>query len=318
MVALRLRSLSGYAVGVLVGSLFFGGLTFASTGTVMPISVRYANIGITVNGKKIPTEAQPFIYKGNVYVPISTIAHGLGSEAQWVGAKDEVAIADPHIPSVQQGMVNYYNLPLYSGTHTVSYNGSSYISAFALATVANQPYYLDSATQTAYIGTGPSSGMPLSAFFDTRDYGDYAMSRKGMVGPDYGWGDGAPVIKGIVYPNANSLVWAPQSSTSQVPGVEYNLNGDYTSVTGAFGVDDGSQGTDQAQLTITGDGQQLYQSPWMSKGEAAAPVAVNVTGVHLLTIAFAVQTSAGTVYSMGQAVPANTTIDIDFADVNVH
>lgn len=316
--AMKLRSFSGYAVGVLVGSLFFGGLTFASTGTVMPITARYADIGISVNGKTIPTAAEPFIYDGNVYVPISTIAHGLGTQAQWNGSKHAVDITDPHMPVVQQGMVNYYNLPVYAGTHTVNYNGATYVSGFALATATDQPFYLDQATNTLYLGTGPSSGMPLSAFFDARDYGDYAKIIHGVIGPEYGWGDGAPVIDGIVYPNSNSLVWAPQTAGSEVPGVEYNLNANYTSLTGAFGVDDGSDGKEQAQVTITGDGQQLYQSPWMAKGQAATPVSVNVTGVHLLTIAFSVKGANGTVYTMGQAVPANTGIDIDFANVNVH
>lgn len=312
-----LRSLTGYALGVLVGSLFFGSLSLASSG-VTSVAAHYANIAIHIDGKTIATSAEPFIYNANVYVPISTIGHGLGAKVQWDSAKRDVVITDSHLAKVQQGELSYYHLPVYAGTHTVSYGGQTYVSGFALATIANLPYYLDQTAQTLYIGKGPSAGMPLSAFYDTRDYGDYAHLNKGVLGPDYGWSDGAPKIDGVTYPNDNSLVWAPQATNPVVPGVEYSLSGNYTSLTGAFGLDDGADGKEQVQLTLTGDGKQLYQSPWMGKAQPATPVSVNVTGVKLLTVSFAVQSTSGTVYSMGQALPQGMAVDIDFADVFVH
>jgi len=314
---LRLRSLSGYALGVLAGSLVFGGWAFASSG-VQTISAQFADIGIRVGQQTIATAAEPFIYNHNVYVPISAIGHGLGATVTWSGAKHQVVVTDQQIAKVQQGALNFYNLPIYAGTHTVLYDGQTYVSGFALATVANEPFYYDAARQAIYIGQGPSSGMPISSFYDTRDYGDYAHEENGSIGPDYGFNDGAPTINGIVYPNSNSLVWAPQASGSEVPGVEYNLKNAYTTVTGAFGIDDASNTRQQAQLTLMSGTSVLYQSPWMSHGEPATPVSANLTGVQLLTIEFSIKTSSGQVYSMGQAVPAGMNVDVDFVDVNLH
>lgn len=311
-----LRTVSGYALGVVAGSLLFGGLSFASTG-VKSISAHFANIAIRVSGKTIKTSAEPFIFNHNVYVPISTIGHGLGAKVAWNGTKRDVVIVDTNLATIKQGELNYYNLPVYSGTHTVTYDGQSYVAGFALATILNEPFYIAPNSQTLYIGQGPSTGMPLSSFYDTRDYGDYAKLNHGVLGPDYGWSDGAPVIDKITYPNDSSLVWAPQSSGSSVPGVEYNLNGQYTSITGAFGLDDSTTGKDLAQLTIMGDGKELYQSPWMAQGEAATPVSVNVASVKLITVEFALKAGTKT-YEMGQAVPNGGNVDVDFVDVSVH
>ena len=312
-----LRALSGYALGLAVGVACFGGLAFASSGP-NEISAEFDNIHMLVNGAAVTTAAEPFIYNHNVYVPISAIGHGLGARVNWVGATRTVAISYSPPPAVAVGSLDFAGLPVYAGTHTVFDNGRAYVSAFGLAVAANQPYYADSANGAVYIGRGPTAGMPISAFYDVRDYGDYAFAYgRQSVGPTYGWTDGAPKIDGIVYPNANSLVWAPQPQGSQVPGVEYNLRGNYSSLTGAFGLDDASSGGVQAQLTITGDGKQLYQSPWMGVREAAAPVSADVKGIGLLTISFALRVN-GTVYGMGQTVPAHLAANVDFADVNVH
>ncbi len=313
-----LRQASGYMAGLMIGGAVFGGVTLATTGLKL-ITAHYANIAIKVNGKTIPTAAEPFIYNANVYVPISTIGHGLKAKVNWDGQKRQVIIQDPSVPETASGTLNYDQLPVYSGTHTISYQGQTYFSPFALATLINQPFYLDSTTNTAYIGKGPATtGMPINAFFDVRDYGDYAHWSGSIIGPTYGWNDGAPKIDGVVYPNSDSLVWAARKTNSQVPGVEYNLNGNYTSLTGSFGIDDASDQKEQVQLTITGDGKQLYQSPFMQEGEAATPVAVNVTGVHLLTIALSVRTSNQTIYTMGQTLPSGLVLNVDFADVHVH
>lgn len=313
-----LRALLVYGAGLAAGTAFFGGLAYASTG-VREILAHYANIRLDVAGKVIPTRAEPFIFNHNVYVPVSAIGQSLGAKVQWNGKKKQVDISLSRALPLKTGLLEYYGLPVYSGTHTATYNGKQYVAALALATVAGKPYYFDSAKDTVYIGSGPGSGMPIQAFYDVRDYGDYASGANGAGGPMYGWTDGAPRIAGVLYPNANSLVWASQSQNSQVPGVTYNLGGNYGQLTGAFGLDDASDGKEQVQLTISGDGQQLYQSPWMGKGQPAAPVSVDVKGVKLLTVSFAVKDLAtGQVYSMGQTVPGNLAADIDFADVNLH
>nr|NNM90776.1 hypothetical protein [Bacilli bacterium] len=312
------RSLTSYAIGIASGSLLFGGLAYASSGVHL-LSAHYANIGLTVNHQSIQTAAEPFIDQGNVYVPISAIAHGLGASVSWDGKNHQVLINDPRVATSQIGTVNYYGLPVYSGTHTVIYDGKSYVAGFALATTANLPYYIDPSKPAIYFGTVPVTGTPINAFYDVKDFGDYAKNIDGSVGPTYGWRDGAPKIAGSLYANNNSLVWSNNGSSSQVPGVMYNLNGHAKRLTGWFGLDDSSDGLEQVQMTITGDGQQLYQSPWQALGEQAATVSVDVTSTKLLTIAFSVKdVKTGTVYTVGQNVPNSLRVNLAFADVHVH
>lgn len=311
-----LRPWAAYAIGLLAGAACFGGLTHAA-GKVSSIQVKFANIQMLVRGQKVASKAEPFLFDHNVYVPASAIAHALGAQADWNGASRTLALRYEEPPAVHVGNVYYDGLEVYPATNTAFWNAKPYVAGFALALALNQPFYFDSATNIAYIGTGPASGMPIDSFYDVRDYGDYAKARDGIVGPSYGWTDGAPRIGGILYPNGNSLVWASGAPGAAVPGVEYNLRGAYTQVTGNFGLDDASGQGIGAQLTITGDGKLLYQSPWMMRGAQAAPVSVNVKGVQLLTVSFAIQTG-GRLFRMGQAVPSGVTADVDFADVNVH
>ncbi len=311
------RTLSGYVTGLGIGALCFGGLTYANTG-MMTIAAHYANIKLLTNGTTINTAAQPFIFNHNVYVPVSTVAHGLGASVAWNNAKRQVELTANPPATIRRGNMDYAGLPVYNGTQTAYYRGYPYVSAFALATALNEPYYVNYAQRVAYIGRGPSTGMPIQAFYDVRDYGAYAMLHPQLAGPTYGWADGAPRIDGVPYPNANSLVWSSSTKGgSQVPGVEYNLQGHYSQLTGNFGLDDASDGKEQVQLTVSGNGKQLYQSPWMGLHQPAAPVSVDVSGVRLLTIGFSVKIGAK-VYAMGQSMPAGYAVNIDFANVNVH
>ncbi|PWI57299.1 NPCBM/NEW2 domain-containing protein [Sulfoacidibacillus thermotolerans] len=315
------RLFSGYGTGLLIGSMVFGGITFASTG-VQAIRVRYANIQIEVNGKVIPTLAQPFIYQKNVYVPISTVGQGLGARVQWVEGKDDVVVTDPTQTKITEGVLSYDDSPVlwYGNTHLTSNDGQVYESPVALANLMGEPYDYDAQTHTFYIGQGDGTGLPLVNFPVVRDYGDFAMWAQGNFGPATGWSDGFAQIGKQLFPGASgqSIVWAPTLSPSLVPGITYNLRGRYRALDGVFGMDSMVSSPDAVQLTLLGDGQQLYQSPWMTSNEAATPVAVNVTGIHLLTAALAVKTANGTVYTMGQAVPAGTIANADFLDVRVH
>ncbi len=314
------KFISSYATGLLIGATVFGGITYASTGVKL-IDASYANIRINVDGKTIPTQAEPFIYNKNVYVPVSTISHGLGATVKWDGTKHQVIITDKNAPQLQTGILEYYGTPIfwYPQTHSVLYQNQLYLSPIALATMLDKPFYLDPKTDNFYIGTGPDGHMPLINFTDVRDYGDFAKYVGGGIGPMTGWSDGPAKIAGTAYPSANgqSIVWASQTKGSVVPGVTYNLNGGYTNLSGLFGVDDASGSNTKIQLTITGDGKVLYQSPWMAKGQKAIPVVVDVANTKLLNVAFSVETASGAVYTEGQALPSGLVVDADFLDVSV-
>lgn len=69
------------------------GTVFAKRAEEM-IKARFANIQLIVNGKTIQTKAEPFIYNGNVYAPVATIANMLGVKQQWDNSVPAVRFDD--------------------------------------------------------------------------------------------------------------------------------------------------------------------------------------------------------------------------------
>lgn len=71
------------AIGLATVLLLVGGTTvFAKTGTEK-ISARFSNIKLIVNDQVVKTKAEPFIYNGNVYAPVATVANALGIKQEW-------------------------------------------------------------------------------------------------------------------------------------------------------------------------------------------------------------------------------------------
>lgn len=75
-------------LGTLAGALLFtagmmsGGTALAKKATEA-VTVSFSNIRLIVNGTPIDTKAEPFIYKGNVYAPVATVANMLGVGQSW-------------------------------------------------------------------------------------------------------------------------------------------------------------------------------------------------------------------------------------------
>ncbi|WP_047155053.1 stalk domain-containing protein [Aneurinibacillus tyrosinisolvens] len=71
-------------IGTVVGTLALSGTAFGAVKAYDKyIKARFASIGLVVNGKLIQTKAEPFIYNGNVYAPVATVANGLGVSQRW-------------------------------------------------------------------------------------------------------------------------------------------------------------------------------------------------------------------------------------------
>lgn len=76
-------------IGSVAGALLFTGGMMAGSNSALAkkateaIRVNFANIKLIVNGKEIQTKAEPFSYKGNVYVPAATIANMFGIGQTW-------------------------------------------------------------------------------------------------------------------------------------------------------------------------------------------------------------------------------------------
>ncbi|MGK5508696.1 stalk domain-containing protein [Brevibacillus formosus] len=78
-------------IGVVSGVLLYtagmmsSGSAFAKKATEA-ITVNFSNIKLIVNGSPIDTKAEPFVYKGNVYAPVATIANMLGVGQSWMNS----------------------------------------------------------------------------------------------------------------------------------------------------------------------------------------------------------------------------------------
>jgi predicted secreted protein len=81
-------------IPLLVAGLAVG--TSAATGT-QQIEVTYRDIAIQVNGQKIQTDVEPFIYQDRTFVPIRFIAQSLGKMVTWDQEKAQVRVAQPMV-----------------------------------------------------------------------------------------------------------------------------------------------------------------------------------------------------------------------------
>lgn len=76
-----------FILGSVLGALLLGGSSaFAWTAYNKNIPVRFAQIKLIVDGQVIKTKAEPFIYNGNVYAPVATVANALGIRQNWNNA----------------------------------------------------------------------------------------------------------------------------------------------------------------------------------------------------------------------------------------
>lgn len=82
------------ASGLAASVLLVGSSAFAWHSYTKNIQARFAQIKLIVDGKTIQTKAEPFIYNGNVYAPIATIANALGVDQYWDNKTPAVIVKD--------------------------------------------------------------------------------------------------------------------------------------------------------------------------------------------------------------------------------
>lgn len=84
--------------GVVLVVLLFGGISGYAKSVTQKISARFANIQLIINGKAVETKAEPFIYNGNVYAPVATVANALGIQQEWDNRTPAVRFSDTDTP----------------------------------------------------------------------------------------------------------------------------------------------------------------------------------------------------------------------------
>ena len=288
-------------LGIATSALLFAGASYASTGVQM-LRAEFDNIGIQLNGRAVALTAQPLIYGGNVYVPISTVAHALGANVRWVNKPAAVIVTAP--PPALPLRVFYNGTALQNGIT----NGKGYADVPATTAAYEHATGLSATVDSAgNVNFTPTAGSALPAtetslltLKPTSLLGDFANSslyKNGQLTNQW-----PATVIGQLYPGASTIEWGVMpGQTSQIPGIYYNLAGQYQTLTGQFAVDDLSKNFNgYVRLVFVGDGNVLNQTPWIQGGAAPTPVSVNVSGVTQLEIQYEVKTADGNVYTTGQ------------------
>lgn len=81
-------------VGIIIFLLGFVASTVTAKITYRQILVEYRDIKINVNGKRINSELEPFIYSDRTFVPLRTVAESLNKEVLWNDASNTIDIND--------------------------------------------------------------------------------------------------------------------------------------------------------------------------------------------------------------------------------
>ena len=91
------KRVQGLIVGILIGIIMTGGLTFAKQGSEM-IEAMYSDVKIYIDEKKIdPKDAngntvEPFICDGTTYLPVRAVGEAFGKVVAWDGSTNSVYV----------------------------------------------------------------------------------------------------------------------------------------------------------------------------------------------------------------------------------
>lgn len=85
-----MKSYKQLIIGLIIGALLFNGISVLAENK--SIEVFLNSIKISVDGKEIKTDTEPFMYSGRIYVPIGVIADALGVEVKWNETANTVEI----------------------------------------------------------------------------------------------------------------------------------------------------------------------------------------------------------------------------------
>lgn len=81
------EQLKGFVGGVVATALMVGMMPMASAAVQqLSIPVSYNNIQIVVDGEKLETKKEPFIYEGTTYLPVRAVAQATGKDVTWDSA----------------------------------------------------------------------------------------------------------------------------------------------------------------------------------------------------------------------------------------
>lgn len=89
-------------IGVVLGAFSFNGVPVMALSGLRSISVKYDNIRMTLNGKEVKADAEPFIYEGSTYVPLRFVSEVLGASVNWHSNLKTIDISNQSSSGVKQ------------------------------------------------------------------------------------------------------------------------------------------------------------------------------------------------------------------------
>lgn len=94
-------------IGILIGALLFGAIPVMATTGIKELKAFYNNIKISVNGKEIKTDIEPFIVDGRTYVPVRVVSEALGVDVNWNDKTNTVEIGKVSQKEVEKPTITY-------------------------------------------------------------------------------------------------------------------------------------------------------------------------------------------------------------------
>jgi len=119
---MKLR-MQGMVMGVLVTVLLLGTITVWAA-TTQTIEVTFGNVRTTIFGQEFVVRdeqglvIEPFIYNGRAYVPVDTVLHAMGANAQWNETTSTLNFGTVEQPAVARERVSLRQAaPMFSSSN---------------------------------------------------------------------------------------------------------------------------------------------------------------------------------------------------------
>ena len=130
-----------FIMGFILGALIFGNTQTLASSSIKAINAFYNNIKISVDGKEVNSDTEPFIVDGRTFVPIRVISEALGVNINWNNVTKTVEISNPSIIAITPriSLIKYTNGDIYLGeTNNGKKHGHGYmLTSYGAENIAN-------------------------------------------------------------------------------------------------------------------------------------------------------------------------------------
>ncbi|MHB1630415.1 MAG: NPCBM/NEW2 domain-containing protein [Bacilli bacterium] len=264
-------SLSSFTLGAIAGSvLLTAGMASASTYIRIPFEKLY----LRVNGKTMQN-VNLLNYDHNLYIPVSTVIHLTGARAFWQKYLPGINLVNiPKVISNKDININGKTI----SSHPLTFNGVPYVPASTVSTITHLPYGWNAKTNALTISTNPKA-IPLTSIlspYSSKGFNSNGENSWPLINKQIRMG-GQSYSYGIQF-NAGPIGYPTNQSNEDV---YFNLNGQFSTLSGLVGIDDKSTTVSGLSLQILGDGKTLFSTA-LTSGNLPKTFSVSVSGIREL------------------------------------